>query len=82
MSCLLLQQLLLCNIDTINMAVKEMGIDITMNHVSLSRHRERLSFIDKCISYLLQLGEWLHYNISIQLTCCIYTCKYYIRILL
>ena len=38
----------------------EIDIDITMNHASLSRPQEQPSFIEKCINYLLQLGEYSH----------------------
>ena len=51
----------------INMAVKETDIGTIMNHVSMSRHREQLSFIEKYIIYLLQLGV---YNINSIINCC------------
>ena len=35
-----------------------------INHVSMSRHREQLSFIEKYVIYLLQLGV---YNINSML---------------
>ena len=59
--CIMPLQLLSDSIDMINMAVKETDIGTIMNHVSMSRHREQLSFIEKYIIYLLQLGV---YNIN------------------